>query len=172
MQSQIINLKGTSGIFVDLIEGSESGESVVVRESVDFQSLFCEYAKVVIFAVPGAFTPTCSSKHLPEFISNAQLIFQKDVDVIYCLSVNDKFVMKAWAESTPGFLLSKIKMIADGNGDVVKALQLNVDRTDKRMGLRSARFAAIIEFGNITTLQVDDSGLDKTSAEHVLRLLS
>jgi peroxiredoxin len=63
-------------------------------------------------------------------------------------------------------------MIADGNGDVVKALQLSVDRTDKRMGVRSARFAAIIEFGNITSLQVDDTGLDKTSAEHVLRLLS
>lgn len=101
----------------------------------------------------GAFTPTCSAQHLPGFIEQAAALKAKGVEDIFCLSVNDRFVMRAWAEATPGCVSSGIKMVADGNGDYTKALGLTRDASGSRMGLRSKRYAAVVENGKITMVR-------------------
>ena len=110
--------------------------------------------KVVLFAVPGAFTPTCSNQHLPGYIENADAIKAKGVDEIICLSVNDAFVMGAWGEDRGAG--DKVRMIADGNGDLTKALGLEMDGSGIGFGLRCQRFAAVIEDGTITKLAVEE----------------
>jgi peroxiredoxin len=126
--------------------------------------------KVVLFAVPGAFTPTCSAKHLPGFIEKADEIRKKGVDDIICMSVNDAFVMKAWGEDRGAG--DKVRLIADGNGDLTKALGLQFDGSGIGFGLRSQRFAAIIENGVVKTLAVDAGGkFEVSSAEAILAAL-
>ena len=123
--------------------------------------------KVIMFGVPGAFTPTCSEKHMPSYIKLHKEFIQKGIDDIYCLSVNDDHVMKAWLLSyTDG---DKILGIADGNGDVCKNLDLLVDKTANYMGMRSSRFAMIIKENNIQELLIEKPGEYKeTSAENLL----
>ena len=126
--------------------------------------------KVVLFAVPGAFTPTCSAKHLPGFIEQADAIRKKGVDDIICMSVNDAFVMKAWGEDRGAG--DKVRMIADGNGDLTKALGLEFDGSGIGFGLRSQRFAAIVEDGVVKKLAVDAGGkFEVSSAEAILAAL-
>lgn len=126
--------------------------------------------KVVLFAVPGAFTPTCSAKHLPGFIEKADEIRKKGVDDIICMSVNDAFVMKAWGEDRGAG--DKVRLIADGNGDLTKALGLGFDGSGIGFGLRSQRFAAIVENGVVKTLAVDAGGkFEVSSAEAILAAL-
>ena len=126
--------------------------------------------KVVLFAVPGAFTPTCSNKHLPGFIEKADEIKQKGVDDIICMSVNDAFVMKAWGEERGAG--DKVRMIADGNGDLTKALGLEFDGSGIGFGLRSQRFAAIVQNGVVKKLAVDAGGkFEVSSAEAILKAL-
>lgn len=126
--------------------------------------------KVVLFAVPGAFTPTCSAKHLPGFIEKADEIRKKGVDDIICMSVNDAFVMKAWGEDRGAG--DKVRLIADGNGDLTKALGLQFDGSGIGFGLRSQRFAAIVENGVVKTLAVDAGGkFEVSSAEAILAAL-
>ena len=122
--------------------------------------------KVVLFAVPGAFTPTCHMKHLPGFIARADEIKARGVDTIACVSVNDVFVMDAWARSTGAG--GKILFLADGNGDFARAIGMNVDSSGFGMGLRSKRYAMIVEDGRVTALNVEpvrgqaiESGADK-----------
>lgn len=123
--------------------------------------------KIALFAVPGAFTPTCSAKHLPGFIENAQALKNKGVDKIVCMSVNDAFVMKAWGASQDA--LGKIEMLADGNGEFTRSLGLSLDGRGFGMGERSQRFSAIIENGVVRTLNVEEPGAFKvSSAEHML----
>ena len=141
-----------------------------MNEKVDLGSVLSSHKKAVLFAVPGAFTPTCSAQHLPGFIAKANELKSKGVEAIYCLSVNDRFVMRAWSEATPG-CADSIKMIADGNADYTKALDLVKDATGSTMGIRSKRYAAIIENGKITSLQTDEKGLVNSSAEKILELL-
>ncbi|NVK21569.1 MAG: peroxiredoxin [Kangiellaceae bacterium] len=125
--------------------------------------------KVVLFAVPGAFTPTCSAAHLPGFVVQADAIKAKGVDSIVCMSVNDVFVMNAWGKSQNA---EEIMMVADGNADFTEALGLDVDATAWGMGaVRSKRFALIANDGVVEAIEVDEKGLDKSSAEHVLTLL-
>lgn len=122
--------------------------------------------KVVLFAVPGAFTPTCSARHLPGFIDQAQEILSRGVDTIACMSVNDVFVMDAWGKSAGA---DNITMLADGNGEFTRALGLEFDATAFGMGHRSARFALIAEDGSVTGLFIEAPGEYKvSSAEHVL----
>jgi peroxiredoxin len=123
--------------------------------------------KIVMFGVPGAFTPTCSEKHMPSYIKLHNEFLVKGIDDIYCLSVNDEYVMQAWLLSyTEG---DKILGIADGNGDVSKNLHLLVDKTANYMGMRSSRFAMIIENNNIQELLIEEPGEYKeTSAENLL----
>ena len=112
--------------------------------------------KVVVFALPGAFTPTCSAKHLPGFIQNSDAIHQKGVDTIACLSVNDAFVMGAWGDQQGAG--SKVVMLADGNGDFTRQLGLEMDATKFGMGQRSKRYAMIVDNGVVTALNVEEPG--------------
>lgn len=124
--------------------------------------------KVVLFAVPGAFTPTCSAAHLPGFVVNADKIRAKGVDSIICTSVNDTFVMDAWGKAHNA---EEIIMLADGLGDFAKALDLTQDRTASQMGIRSQRYAMIVNNGTVELLNIDAQGLDQTSAETILAAL-
>ena len=121
--------------------------------------------KVVLFAVPGAFTPGCSLTHLPGFVVKADEIKAKGVDSIVCMAVNDAFVMGAWGQAQNA---SEIIMAGDGNGDYTKALGLELDASGFGMGQRSKRFAMIVDDGTITYLGVDDSGIEKSAADAVL----
>ena len=123
--------------------------------------------KIIMFGVPGAFTPTCSEKHMPSYIKLHKEFIANGIDDIYCLSVNDDHVMKAWLLSyTEG---DKIIGIADGNGDVSKNLNLLVDKTANYMGMRSSRFAMIIKDNSIEELIIEKPGEYKeTSAENLL----
>ena len=126
--------------------------------------------KVVLFAVPGAFTPTCSNQHLPGFIEHADEIRAKGVDDIICMSVNDAFVMAAWGEDRGSG--DKVRMIADGNGDLSKALGLDFDGSGIGFGLRCQRFAASVEDGVVTKLAVEaPMKVDVSSAEAILAKL-
>ncbi len=130
----------------------------------------CSGKKVVIFALPGAFTPTCSAKHLPGFVQHAAQLRDKGVDVIACLSVNDAFVMDAWGkdQSVGGDVL----MLADGNADLTKALGLEMDGTGFGMGIRSQRYAMVIDDGVVTTLNIEEPGaFEVSSAEAILAAL-
>jgi peroxiredoxin len=126
--------------------------------------------KVVLFAVPGAFTPTCSDHHLPGFVIRADDIMAKGVDTIACISVNDPFVMGAWAKAQK--VGERVEMLSDGNGTFTKAVGLEMDGSAVGLGVRSKRYAAIIEDGFVTGLFVEpERGLTVSSAESVLGAL-
>lgn len=125
--------------------------------------------KVVLFSVPGAFTPTCSAKHLPGFVNHADDILSRGVDTIACVAVNDVFVMNAWGKSANA---TKLTMLADGNGDFARAVGLPLDACAFGMGQRSQRFALIAQDGVVSHLFVEAPGEFKvSSAEHVLSAL-
>ena len=122
---------------------------------------------VVLFAVPGAFTPTCSAKHLPGFLEHAQAIRDKGVDTIACVAVNDLAVMNAWGKDQK--VGDDILMLADGNGDFARAIGLEMDATGFGMGHRSKRFAMVVDDGVVSGLYVEEPGEFKvSSAESVL----
>ena len=126
--------------------------------------------KVVLFALPGAFTPTCSAKHLPGFVNNHQALKAKGIDSIACLSVNDAFVMDAWGKDQN--VEGKVLMLADGNGEFTKAVGLAMDATGYGMGTRSQRYAMVIDDGVVETLNVEAPGaFEVSSAESVLKAL-
>src|SRR5579859_4363644 len=123
--------------------------------------------RVVLFSVPGAFTPTCDAKHLPGFVQLADQIRAKGVDTIACMAVNDVFVMNAWGKSSG--VGDKVLMLADGNGDYARALGLELDGTRFGMGKRGQRFAVIAKDGVATNVYVEEPGQFKVSAaEHIL----
>jgi len=124
--------------------------------------------KTVLFAVPGAFTPGCTITHLPGFVVNADTIKAKGVDNIVCVAVNDAFVMSAWGKSQNA---DEIIMAADGSGDYTKALGLELDLTAAGLGVRSKRYAMLVEDGTITYLGIDAKDIDKSSADAILALL-
>jgi peroxiredoxin len=126
--------------------------------------------KVVLFAVPGAFTPTCSEKHLPSFIVQADELKKKGVEMIACVSVNDAFVMSAWGNANNAH--GSITFVADGNGEFTRAMGLVFDGTPYVMGERSQRYAAIVENGVVKHLGVEESGkYEASSAEAILAAL-
>jgi peroxiredoxin len=142
---------------------SETGPSAVSTEE------FFGGKKIVLFSVPGAFTPTCSAKHLPGFVTHADEILDKGIDAIACVAVNDVFVMHAWGKSANA---DKLHMLADGNGDFAKALGLELDASGFGMGQRSQRFALVADDGVVTHLFVEAPGEFRvSSAEHVLASL-
>ncbi|MEM8560729.1 MAG: peroxiredoxin [Pseudomonadota bacterium] len=125
--------------------------------------------KVLLFAVPGAFTPGCSLTHLPGYVVNADKIKAKGVDTIACMSVNDAFVMGAWGEAQNA---EAILMLGDGNADFTSALGLELDGRGFGMGTRSQRFAMLVEDGTVTQLNVEPgAGVDVSSAETMMELL-
>ncbi|MEL6363785.1 MAG: peroxiredoxin [Pseudomonadota bacterium] len=126
--------------------------------------------KVVLFSVPGAFTPTCSAKHLPGFVQHAKDFQGKGVDKIVCLAVNDAFVMEAWGKEAGA--MDDVVMVADHDASFSKALGLTFDGSAFGLGLRSQRFALVAENGVVTQLFVEEPGaFEVSSAEHVLRHL-
>jgi peroxiredoxin len=122
---------------------------------------------VALFAVPGAFTPTCSAKHLPGFKQQAPTLKGKGVDAIACISVNDPFVMRAWGEDQA--VGEDVLMLADGNGEFTKAVGLEMDGSKFGLGQRSQRYSMIVKDGVVSTLNVEEGGEFRvSSAEHML----
>ncbi|MEX2327351.1 MAG: peroxiredoxin, partial [Pseudomonadales bacterium] len=125
--------------------------------------------KVVLFAVPGAFTPTCSAAHLPGYVVNADKFKEQGVDAVVCVSVNDAFVMDAWGKDRNA---EAIMMAADGNGDFTKAMGLTMDGSGFGMGTRSQRYALVAEDGKITALHVEKPGaFEVSAAEAIMKVL-
>ena len=127
-----------------------------------------EGKKVVLFAVPGAFTPTCSVSHLPGFVVHVDDIKAKSVDIVACMSVNDVFVVDAWGKASNA---EHLLMLADGNGDFTTAIGLTLDGTGFGMGTRSQRFAMIVDDGVVSLINVDQAALEGSSAEAILAAL-
>ena len=125
--------------------------------------------KVVMFAVPGAFTPTCSAAHLPGFVANADKIRARGVDDIVCIAVNDAFVMDAWGKAQHA---DSIHMVADGSGEFASAVGLELDLVSRGLGVRSRRYAMVVDDGVVTHILVDEGpALEVSGAESVLDLL-
>jgi len=126
--------------------------------------------KVAAFGLPGAFTPTCSAKHLPGYVQHAKELKGKGVNTIACLSVNDAFVMDAWGKDQK--VGDSVMMLADGNADFSKAVGLTMDGTGYGMGLRASRYAMVVKDGVVKTLNVEAPGaFEVSSAEAVLKAL-
>lgn len=126
--------------------------------------------KVVAFALPGAFTPTCSAQHLPGFVDSADAIKAKGVDSIICLSVNDVFVMDAWGKDQN--VGGKVAMVADGSGVLAKALGLELDLTERGLGVRSRRYSMVVDDGVVSALNLEEGGAyEVSSAEKILENL-
>ncbi len=126
--------------------------------------------KVVLFALPGAYTPTCSKAHLPGYVVHHDAIVKKGVDTIACLSVNDAFVMGAWGDAQNAG--ENVLMLADGSGAFTAAVGLELDLTDRHMGVRSQRYAMVVEDGVVTHLNVEQgANFEVSNAETILGLL-
>ena len=132
----------------------------------------CRGRRVVLFGVPGAFTPTCSNAHLPGFLANAHAIRAKGVDEIACLSVNDAFVMGAWGKSQNTG--NEVRMLADGDGAFAEAAGLVLDLTGHGLGVRSQRFAMVVDDGVVESIEIDPdpTKAEASSAERTLEHLS
>ena len=138
-------------------------------EDVDTAKYFAG-SKVVLFSVPGAFTPTCSAKHVPGFVQNADALKAKGVDKIACLAVNDAFVMGAWGKDQGAD--DKVDMLADGSAAFTKALGLELDLVAAGLGVRGQRFAMVVDDGTVTHLAVEAPGaFEVSSAEAILKAL-
>jgi peroxiredoxin (alkyl hydroperoxide reductase subunit C) len=147
-----------------IMEGTEDGP-----KELDTAAFFAGRT-VVLFGVPGAFTPTCSAKHLPGFVEHAAALTAKGADAIACMAVNDAFVMKAWGKDQGA--LGKVTMIADGSAAFTKAMGLELDLTARGLGLRCQRFALIAKDGKVVHVAVEAAGaFDVSSAEAVLATL-
>lgn len=139
------------------------------QEQVDTDSYFAG-RRVALFSVPGAFTPTCSARHLPGFVDKAADLRARGIDEIACTAVNDAFVMRAWADA--GRVGDAVTMLADGNGAFAKALGLEFDGTKYGMGVRGQRYAMVVNDGVVEALHVEQPGEYRvSSAEHLLETL-
>ncbi|MCC7632688.1 peroxiredoxin [Stenotrophomonas rhizophila] len=134
-------------------------------ETLDTLALF-DGRRAVLFAVPGAFTPTCSAQHLPGYVQHFADFRQRGIDV-FCMAVNDPFVMKAWGESQ--HVPDGLQMLSDGNGELTRALGLEMDASSSGMGLRSRRFALYVDNGVVRQTFIEEPGqFEVSSAEYVL----
>jgi len=124
---------------------------------------------VVLFAVPGAFTPTCSNQHVPGFIEDADALRQVGVEEIICVAVNDPFVLRSWGEQLG--VGDRLRLLSDGNGAFTRALGMERDMNSAAMGIRSKRYAMLVEDGHVAWLGVDESGLDQAASQQVLAAL-
>lgn len=125
---------------------------------------------IAVFGLPGAFTPTCSAKHVPGYLDNAEKLKAKGVDEIWCISVNDAFVMGAWGREQNA--LGKVRMLGDGSATFTKALGLELDLTERGMGIRSRRYSMLIEDGVVKQLNLEEAGkFDVSDAETMLNQL-
>lgn len=159
-----IQTGGTLPLDVKLREMADGGpREISVRE-------LAAGRRIVLFAVPGAFTPTCSARHLPGFLDQAEALRAKGIDEIICLSVNDAFVMGAWGKANEA--AGRVRLVADGNAEFTRAVGLELDGSGFGMGLRSQRYAMVVNDGRIEQLFVEPGpGLNVSSAESVLASL-
>jgi peroxiredoxin len=135
-------------------------------QPVDTDSFFSG-RKVALFSVPGAYTPTCSARHLPSFVEKADELKARGVDEIACTAVNDAFVLGAWAQSSGA--ADTVTMLADGNGELAQAMGLTMDGSKFGMGTRGQRWSAVVDDGVVRQLNVEDpGGYNVSSAEHML----
>ncbi|MDA0261567.1 MAG: peroxiredoxin [Proteobacteria bacterium] len=147
-----------------LFEMTETGPSAVSTDDL------IKGKKVVLFSVPGAFTPTCSNAHLPGFVKNAAAIKAKGVDTIACVAVNDAFVMGAWGQAQN--VGDSVNMLADGSGDLAKAMDVELNLASHGLGVRSARYSMILDDGKVTHLNLEEGGaFEVSSAEKILEQL-
>lgn len=147
-----------------LFEMTETGPSAVSTDDL------LSGKKVVLFSVPGAFTPTCSNAHLPGFVQNADAIKAKGVDTIACVSVNDAFVMGAWGQAQD--VGDNVTMLADGSGDLAKAMDVELDLASHGLGVRAARYSMIVDDGKVTQFNLEEGGgFEVSSAEKILEQL-
>ena len=167
-----------SGITVDLL--TRAFHNTCIREggfvpstNVDFGDLLRSHKLAILVGVPGAFTPTCSQSHLPGYVDRIPDLLSAGVEAVYCMSVNDAFVMQAWGDATPGCWDSgAIKLVADGNGEATDAIGMTCDCAEWRMGkARCKRFAAIVRDGKFDVVNVDEDELENTSVEAILAML-
>ena len=134
-------------------------------ETLDTHALFDD-RKVVLFAVPGAFTPTCSARHLPGYVEHFEQFRRRGIEV-FCMAVNDPFVMQAWAQTQS--VPDGLQMLSDGNGDFTRALGLEMDASGSGMGMRSRRFALYVDNGIVRAVHVEEPGnFEVSSADYVL----
>jgi peroxiredoxin len=139
-------------------------------KAVTTDELFAPGKKIVVFALPGAFTPTCSAKHVPGFVAEADKFKAKGVDAIACVSVNDAFVMGAWGKDQKAG--DKVMMLGDGAAEFTNAMGLSMDLTKNGMGVRSQRYAMIVKDGKVDQLFVEKPGaFEVSAAENVLKHL-
>jgi len=124
--------------------------------------------KAIVFSLPGAFTPTCSAKHLPGYVSELDALKAKGVDFVACLSVNDAWVMKAWAEQHNA--LGKIVMLSDGSAELTKALGIELDLTKPHMGIRAARGVMVFENGVLTSIDMEAPGKFEVSSAEACKM--
>ena len=134
-------------------------------EAVKTEDLFSG-KKVVLFGLPGAFTPTCSAKHVPGFVQNAAALKAKGVDTIACMSVNDAFVMGAWAKDQGS--AGKVEMLGDGSGELTKKMGIELDLTGRGLGTRCRRFSMLVDNGVVKKLNLEEGGALETSGADTL----
>ena len=156
------------GTLTELIETERPGCTIGPNNfSVSEQA---QGKRVAIFAVPGAFTPTCSAKHMPSYVQNFDKLKVKGVDEVWCIAVNDAFVMGAWGKDQKAG--GKVRMMADGSAAYTKALGLDMDLTPRGMGVRSQRYSMLVEDGVVKALNVEQPGkYEVSSAEALLQKL-
>ena len=155
-----------AGTLIECVEFDPDNGCPINPQTLNVQELV-KGKKIVIFGLPGAFTPTCSLKHLPGYVEHAAELKAKGVDEVWCVSVNDHFVMAAWGreQQTAG----KVRMMADGSAAYVKSLGLDRDLTPNGMGIRSQRFAMIVDDGVVQYLGIEASGkFEVSNVEAVL----
>jgi len=157
------------GVLIEMIENETPG--CTIGPNTFKVSELVQGKRIVIFGLPGAFTPTCSAKHLPGYVANREKFRAKRVDEIWCIAVNDAFVMGAWGKEQK--CAGKVRMMADGSATYTKALGLDMDLTARGMGVRSQRYSMFVEDGVVRTLNVEQPGkFEVSDAETMLRKLT
>ena len=153
-----------------LYETTEFGEACPLSPKPVQVAAAAAGKKIVIFGLPGAYTPTCSAKHLPGYVEHLAELNAKGVDEVWCVSVNDAFVMAAWGQDNEA--IGKVRMLGDGSAEFTKKLGLDVDLTKGGMGIRSARYAMLVDKGVVKSLDVEEGrNFEVSSAEAMLRRL-
>jgi len=154
-----------------LTETTEFGEACPISPKPVNTTAALAGKRVVIFGLPGAYTPTCSAKHLPGYVEHLPDLKGRDIDEIWCVSVNDAYVMAAWGRDHDA--IGKVRMLGDGNGELAKKLGLDVDSTKSGMGLRSRRFSMLVDNGVVKQLNVEQPGkFEVSDADTMLRQLA
>jgi peroxiredoxin len=154
-----------------LTESTEFGEACPIAPAKVSVADATKGKRIVLFGLPGAFTPTCSSKHVPGYLAHLADLKAKKVDEVWCISVNDGYVMAAWGRDQKA--IGKIRMLGDGSAELTKKLGLELDLTQGGMGVRMKRFSMLVDDGVVKQLNVEDAGkFEVSSAEKMLTQLS